>query len=85
MQLSRTNAKKPIVYFGRITESKGIKLIIFSIYELFKQNFDHLSPLWIIGGNYLEINNLRKEKDIKNPVAELERHNLLFLVGACPS
>ena len=42
MQLSSTNVNKPIVYFGRITESKGIKLIIFSVYELFKQNFDHL-------------------------------------------
>jgi glycosyltransferase involved in cell wall biosynthesis len=79
-----SNLIKPVVYFGRITESKGIKLIIRSIYELYQQGFPEISPLWIIGGNNPEIKKQREQEEIKNMVLELENNRLLFWWGHVP-
>lgn len=82
--MNNLNVKKPIVYFGRVSESKGIKFIIEAVYELYKDKFKGISPLWIVGGNFSEIHELRTQKEIKTIIRDLETENLLFWWGHIP-
>ncbi|MBC7885997.1 MAG: glycosyltransferase family 4 protein [Saprospiraceae bacterium] len=80
----KLNRKKPVVYFGRITEAKGVKLIIQVMHTLYKEEYSNLSPLWIIGGNYSEIKKLKEQIDILTIIQEMESNNLLFWWGHVP-
>jgi glycosyltransferase involved in cell wall biosynthesis len=78
------NYRKPIVYMGRLAKSKGVDLLLHAYYELYKRNSGLLPPLWIIGGNNLEINALRKDGVSLDKIIELENKNLIFWWGHLP-
>ncbi len=78
------NVKKPLVYFGRLAESKGIELTIEAVYIIYMQYPASASPLWIIGGNYTEISTLKGSLRLKNKIEELEANNLIFWWGHLP-
>jgi glycosyltransferase involved in cell wall biosynthesis len=75
-----SNKKKPIVYFGRLAESKGVNVLIEAYYLLYREGLTN--PLWIIGGNYEEINHLR-QMCISQSI-ELEENGKIFWWGHVP-
>jgi glycosyltransferase involved in cell wall biosynthesis len=78
------NYKKPVVYMGRLAKSKGVDLLIHAYYELYKRSIDFLPPLWIIGGNSLETNEIRTDAILIDKVIELESKNSIFWWGQLP-
>lgn len=78
------NIKKPLVYFGRLTESKGIETTIQAVHIIYKQYPVFAHPLWIIGGNNGEIDRLKRLPMLKDKIIDLETNNLLFWWGHLP-
>ncbi len=78
------NVKKPIVYFGRLAESKGVELLIKAMYYISLEYPNHACPLWIIGGNYQEIQLTKEIDSIRKIRSFLESRNLLFWWGQLP-
>ena len=74
------NLKKPIVYFGRLAESKGVNVLIEAYYKLSKEGITN--PLWVIGGNHKEINHLKQICKVQS--TELEETGKLFWWGHVP-
>ncbi len=79
------NIKKPIVYFGRLTESKGFEITIKAVYKIYNEYPESIVPLWIIGGNYIEIQKFRELESLHKIIEYLEIRNLLFWWGQVPN
>ena len=77
------NRNKPILFIGRIIESKGIITLINAYYQV-AQDIQLCNPLWIIGGNISEINQMRNRPEIKEKIDALEIRNQLFWWGHLP-
>ena len=60
------------MFFGRITEIKGLPYIIKAWYDLYLKYGDNIPPLWIVGGTPNAISNMRDRflRDI--PIDKLE-------------
>lgn len=76
-------SKKPILYIGRIIESKGIVTLI-QAYSQIAEKLEICNQLWIIGGNHSEIESMRNNPKIKNEILNLEERNLIFWWGHLP-
>lgn len=76
--------KKPIVYFGRLVESKGVETLIEAVFLLHKYKKHNMPPLWIIGGNYEEILKIKDAPKIQDIITYLQDKNLLFWWGQLP-
>ncbi len=77
------NSKKPILFIGRIIESKGIVTLINAYYQV-ACDIKLCNPLWVIGGNISEINRMRNHPEIKEKIKVLENRNQLFWWGHLP-
>lgn len=77
------NKKKPILFIGRIIESKGIITLINAYYQIFC-DVPLCNPLWIIGGNIPEIHKIRNHPEITEKIKILENQNQLFWWGHLP-
>lgn len=75
-----SNKKKPIVYFGRLSDSKGVNILIEAYHLLYREGLTN--PLWIIGGNCNEINHLKQI--CKDQSVELEEDGKIFWWGHIP-
>jgi len=75
--------KKPILFIGRIIESKGLKMLINAYYEVTKE-IPNCNPLWIIGGNDLEVAQMKEQPEIINVVENLTLSNQIFWWGHLP-
>jgi glycosyltransferase involved in cell wall biosynthesis len=80
----KISSQKPVIYMGRVAESKGIDLLIHAYYKLLERRLSCLPPLWIIGGNNSEINAMRTNGMFIDKVTELESNNLIFWWGQLP-
>ena len=78
-----TAEKKPILFVGRIIESKGLKTLISAYYEVAKKQIN-CNPLWIIGGNNLEVEQMQKQPEIAKAVENLTFSNQIFWWGHLP-
>lgn len=85
MRLNRlVNAKAPIIYFGRLTDSKGVDTLLNAVDILLRRTPSLVCPLWIIGGNYQEIENVRQNSACTDAVRTLESKGILFWWGHIP-
>ena len=75
--------RKPILFIGRIIESKGLKELISAYYEVTKE-IPNCNPLWIIGGNNLEIKEMQEKSEIIKAVEGLTLSNQIFWWGHLP-
>lgn len=57
---------KSFTYMGRLSYNKGVPYIIKAWYEIYKIYQNICPPLWIIGGDLNEIDELRKQLNISN-------------------
>lgn len=74
---------KPILFIGRIIESKGLKTLINAYYEVVKE-IPNCNPLWIIGGNNIEIAQMKKQVEVINALEKLTSLNQIFWWGHLP-
>ncbi|MCK6641868.1 MAG: glycosyltransferase family 4 protein [Bacteroidia bacterium] len=85
MEFNRlVNGKPPIIYFGRLTDSKGVETLLNAIDILLQREPSLDWPLWIVGGNYQEIDNVRKNDACADAVKRLEAQRVLFWWGHIP-
>lgn len=75
--------KKPILFVGRIIESKGLKTLINSYYNVTKE-MPNCNPLWIIGGNDLEVKHMKEQPEIADAIDNLSLTNQIFWWGHLP-
>ncbi len=75
--------KQPILFIGRIIESKGLKTLINAYYEVTKE-IQNCNPLWIIGGNNVEVMQMKEQLEIINAVEKLTLSNQIFWWGHLP-
>lgn len=76
--------KYPIVYFGRLVKSKGVETIIEAVYILARHQMELVPPLWIVGGNFNEIGQIKGNPNYVKMISFLEKNNLLFWWGQLP-
>ena len=75
--------KRPILFVGRIIESKGLTTLINAYHEVTKK-IPNCNPLWIIGGNNLEVEQMQKKPEIIKTVKDLASSNQIFWWGHIP-
>jgi glycosyltransferase involved in cell wall biosynthesis len=75
------NKFKPILYIGRLVDSKGIDLLIESYHILFNDGI--LNQLWIVGGNLNEIEKITTG-DLHRKIEDLSLNNKIYWWGHLP-
>jgi glycosyltransferase involved in cell wall biosynthesis len=85
MEFNRSiNTKPPIIYFGRLTDSKGIETLLNAVDILMQREPTLVCPLWIVGGNYQEIDNIKQKTVCSEAIKRLELQGILFWWGHIP-